>query len=227
MIDKKSAHEAVYQTLVEKQYEGWGGSKYKDRMAGWDDNIDKILRESHLVEGKILELGCGAGDVSIKLAQRGFDVVGIDFSITAIKWANEKAAAIFSKTAANFDFEKIRFFEADVTDDNLLTDEQFDLIIDGNCLHCLFDEARASFYNNVKRLIKHSGYFFVASAIMAPNAHEKPKISEIDRCLLSKEALEQELADNGFIVLNTWVIEHETHHHYRGLLKVRPDDKTL
>lgn len=37
----------------------------------------------------VLELGCGTGEKAIYLAKRGFDVVGIDISQTAIKHARK------------------------------------------------------------------------------------------------------------------------------------------
>jgi ubiquinone/menaquinone biosynthesis C-methylase UbiE len=43
---------------------------------------------------KIFDLGCGTGKHSIFLAQRGFDVYGIDSSETAIKITAEKAEAL-------------------------------------------------------------------------------------------------------------------------------------
>ena len=42
---------------------------------------------------KVLDLGCGSGDLAIELARRGFEVTGIDISAVAIDQARAKAAA--------------------------------------------------------------------------------------------------------------------------------------
>ena len=42
-------------------------------------------------DGRVLELGCGAGDLSLELAARGYEVSGVDIAPTAIEWAQDKA----------------------------------------------------------------------------------------------------------------------------------------
>ena len=45
---------------------------------------------SHLNKGKLLDVGCGEGTVSLELRKHGFEVVGIDFSSVAVKRAKDK-----------------------------------------------------------------------------------------------------------------------------------------
>ncbi|EKY5004783.1 class I SAM-dependent methyltransferase [Citrobacter amalonaticus] len=46
---------------------------------------------------KFLELGCGNAAMSSQLmAQKGYDVYGIDISPTAITWANERFSSLNS-----------------------------------------------------------------------------------------------------------------------------------
>lgn len=60
----------------------------------------------------------------------GHKVTGLDFSPTAIEWAIEKAE---SKELS------IEFLPLSVCEKDLLQGRQYDLVIDGNCLHCLFE----------------------------------------------------------------------------------------
>ncbi|MDS0298944.1 class I SAM-dependent methyltransferase [Halogeometricum sp. S1BR25-6] len=49
------------------------------------------LVESGYVRGPVLDLGCGTGELSLFVAQRGFNVLGIDISPVAIRQSREKA----------------------------------------------------------------------------------------------------------------------------------------
>ena len=61
---------------------------YKNRNQDEANNfIDNILKELHIEYGKILDLACGKGRHAYHLAEKGFDVVGIDLSEHSIKYA--------------------------------------------------------------------------------------------------------------------------------------------
>ncbi|WP_435349100.1 class I SAM-dependent methyltransferase [Haloarchaeobius sp. HRN-SO-5] len=49
------------------------------------------LVEAGLVTDPVLDLGCGTGELSLFLARRGYDVLGIDLSTVAIRQARAKA----------------------------------------------------------------------------------------------------------------------------------------
>lgn len=49
------------------------------------------LFEANLVRSPVLDVGCGTGELSLFLAQRGHDVLGIDLSRLALHQAKEKA----------------------------------------------------------------------------------------------------------------------------------------
>ncbi|GAA2900253.1 SAM-dependent methyltransferase [Actinoplanes cyaneus] len=80
----------------------------------------------HGVRGpKILDLGCGTGDLACTLARRGYHVTGIDISPLAIAAARTKAAGL----TATFDVQ-------DATKLNL-PQAPFDTIFDSGLLHNL------------------------------------------------------------------------------------------
>lgn len=43
---------------------------------------------------KVLDLACGTGEITVELAQHGFDVSGVDLSDEMLMVANEKAAKL-------------------------------------------------------------------------------------------------------------------------------------
>lgn len=49
------------------------------------------LADAGLVRGPVLDVGCGTGELSLFLARRGHDVLGIDLSSLAIRQARQKA----------------------------------------------------------------------------------------------------------------------------------------
>ncbi|MBI9011821.1 MAG: methyltransferase domain-containing protein [Clostridiales bacterium] len=204
-------HEVIYKKLRASGYKGWGGSMYETRMSGWDTDLKKLFQIIPMDSGRILEMGCGAGDVSIKLTQMGFELTGVDISQTAIEWA---------KTKAKDKNLQIDFLAKNVADEALLEGNRYDLVLDGTCLHCLFDDDRTAFYSNVKRLMKDQGYFFVSSVILSnPNA-EIPQVSSVERCVLSEDQLEFEIHDAGFDKVTSWTTHHEKHGHYWGVFQL-------
>lgn len=52
-------------------------------FARWDDPVER--RAMRFVRGRVLDVGCGAGRVSLHLQERGLEVVGIDSSPGAIQ----------------------------------------------------------------------------------------------------------------------------------------------
>ena len=53
--------------------------------------------------GRVLEIGCGTGRVTLALAAAGFDIVGIDLSEEMLDQARAKCAALPAATAARID----------------------------------------------------------------------------------------------------------------------------
>src|SRR5262245_12427030 len=54
--------------------------------------LQRVISEEQLAPCRAVDMGCGTGANAVWLAQRGFDVVGVDFSATAIERARERAA---------------------------------------------------------------------------------------------------------------------------------------
>lgn len=108
------------------------------------ENLVELAINGWIESGRVITLGCGVGRETIYLAKKGFDVIGIDFSLTAIKRARRKAQA--EGVEANF-----------LVDD--LTNLQhvsgtFDLITDFGALNDLSPKARDLYMKNVLPLTR-------------------------------------------------------------------------
>ncbi|MFD2369227.1 class I SAM-dependent methyltransferase [Brevibacillus sp. GCM10020057] len=66
---------------------------YDLTQKGVPGDIDFYVEQAKLAGGKVLELGCGTGRISIPLAQAGVDVTGLDLSLEMLERARQKAAA--------------------------------------------------------------------------------------------------------------------------------------
>ena len=70
---------AVYDTFMYNvPYEEWG--RY----------LHRLLREYSIDSGMVLDLGCGTGTMTEYLAERGYDMIGVDYSEDMLEIALEK-----------------------------------------------------------------------------------------------------------------------------------------
>jgi SAM-dependent methyltransferase len=60
--------------------------KYGSRTPKYDDWLDKFLPDLEISRGQdIIDLGCGSGNDTLYLTERGFSVISCDYSIEALK----------------------------------------------------------------------------------------------------------------------------------------------
>jgi ubiquinone/menaquinone biosynthesis C-methylase UbiE len=75
----------------------------------WDINGPQPALSALLAEypptNPVLDVGCGSGDLAIFLAQRGLQVLGIDFVEAAITQAREKVGSLPPEVARFLDFQ--------------------------------------------------------------------------------------------------------------------------
>lgn len=58
----------------------------------WADYIDNILKRHGTTNGLVLELGCGTGTMTRKMAAKGYDMIGIDLSEEMLSIARQRSS---------------------------------------------------------------------------------------------------------------------------------------
>lgn len=113
-----------------------------DWIFGSSSEIEKIVGlaiDGRIEPGAAITLGCGVGRETIYLAKKGFDVIGLDFSPTAIRQARRRAKA---------EGIEVPFVVDDLT--NLRhVGGTFDLVTDFGALNDMNQEARDQYMENV------------------------------------------------------------------------------
>ena len=142
-------HDKEYRRRKAKGYTGWETPKEVAKNLA---DLDAGFSQTHMpAGGELLEIGCGAGDLALHLAERGFQVHGVDMSPTAVEWARDKARE--RGVAAEF-------LVGEVT--NLpFANARFDVVVDGYCLHCIIGEDRAKTLAEVMRVLQPGGVFHI------------------------------------------------------------------
>jgi SAM-dependent methyltransferase len=140
-------HERAYRMIVDAGGAGWDDlPSLSGPQTGSYDALDEFLASSYTVPGDALDLGCGGGQASIKLANCGYRVVGVDFAPTAIELARRNAP-------------ELQFVVGDCLALEL-TDASFDLAVDNHVLHCIIGGDRARFLCEVARVLRPGGLLF-------------------------------------------------------------------
>lgn len=57
----------------------------------WVKDFTDIMKQYHIQNGILLDLGCGTGSLSIRLSKAGYDMIGIDYSMDMLNIAREKS----------------------------------------------------------------------------------------------------------------------------------------
>lgn len=127
-------------------------------------NFPTFLERLGNIKGKkILDLGCGSGDFSSELAEKGADVIGVDISEDWIKHCEKD-----HKEVSNLKFQK-----CDSSDLNYFDDSSFDAVVMNMVFlnHKSQEIFEKTFYE-VSRVLKKGGSFLFTDlhpiCIMAP-----------------------------------------------------------
>jgi 2-polyprenyl-3-methyl-5-hydroxy-6-metoxy-1,4-benzoquinol methylase len=202
-------HEPAYRSQRGKRYTGWNPPDCADAFAALEDFLASPWCPP---AGRALDLGCGGGEACLRLAELGWEAVGLDFSPTAIALARQNARSAGVE---------VELLTGDAVQPLLTPLGSFDLVIDNHVLHCLIEvEHRHSFLSNAHAALRSGGILF--SANMSADArldyasHGINPITRVDahrtRYWATKEELLGELHAAGFLIRHVQSYEDPEQH---------------
>lgn len=126
-----------------------------DGIPRWD--IDYVQPEiaqlvnSNLLQGNVLDIGCGTGENAIYISKKGITVTGMDISLKAITKAQNKAKL----KDANATF---------LVDDALNLKgnyKLFDTVIDSCLYHCIHEKEANQYITSLEKLLVTGGNLYI------------------------------------------------------------------
>lgn len=205
-------HDDVYRKLAEDE-----------NAIGWDRTpaaYEEMQRRLRLIfelcdmpsRGRILELGCGAGNLSLWFEKQGYEVTGVDISPTAIAWAKRRCLDAGGTT---------QFFVDSVLNMRFADEEYFDIVLDGHCLHCIIGDDRRAFFAESSRVLKPGGWLLIDTMCGPVIGNQLRSYDAKTQCMINngvatryfglREQIEQEVADAGFN-MKTVIKENDSPH---------------
>lgn len=126
--------------------------------------ILEIINNLNNKEVKILDLGCGAGQLSMYLNKEGYSVTGIDISVVAI----EKAKASFSSAEEKIEIGKnLEFLVGDIFD----VKENYDVVVCKLVYAFIID--KKEFLEKLKSILNEYGRFIISTPVITLENKEK------------------------------------------------------
>jgi SAM-dependent methyltransferase len=174
------SHEVVYQRMRKKGILTWGQKGGGKTVVSCIPETRRFLKDVLAQpwapkKGRVIELGCGTGPILRYFCERGFTGVGVDVSKTAIAMAKEQSKGL-----------DIKFIRGDVCNLSKKSLGQFDIVIDGLCLHCITDaKDRKAYFRNVFKILKDDGTFILLTMCGPINKKKMLELLE-DQKLIKK-----------------------------------------
>jgi SAM-dependent methyltransferase len=120
--------------------------------APWDIGRPQpvFIAASNEISGRVLDIGCGTGDLALHLARQGCEVLGIDYLEEPVRRAREKSTGE----------QRVRFQVADARAFDTLQ-ETFDAIVDCGLFHVFDDSDRVRYVEQLGKVLKPGGRLYL------------------------------------------------------------------
>jgi ubiquinone/menaquinone biosynthesis C-methylase UbiE len=131
-------------------YDNW----YKTKIGSFADKVETRLAFDLFVpvQGmRVLDVGCGTGNFSIKLAQKGCKVTGIDISEKMLHIARKKA----EMAGLNIEFKNVDVYDLD------FPDESFDAVFSMAAFEFIKEPKKA--FDEMYRVLKTGGQLLIGT----------------------------------------------------------------
>jgi SAM-dependent methyltransferase len=146
----------------------------------------------------ILDLGCGSGDLTIYLAQQGYDALGIDFVESAIDNARAKIGSLPADAAG-----RLRFEVANALKPSLLR-KKFGAVVDSGFYHLFSAVQCQQLIDEVASvLLPHGHYYLHEFAVEFP-------VPNVPRQVTAEEIQGFFTQDNGWRIVDLQSVEFLT-----------------
>ncbi|MEF8808814.1 class I SAM-dependent methyltransferase [Natronomonas sp.] len=128
----------------------WWNEAYDEGNVPWDVGRPQAelvaVEQTNRIDGRILDVGCGTGVEARYLADAGYEVVGLDFSESAIEVARKRT-----------DSEAVSFVVGDALELSTSDLGSFDTVLDCGMLHTLEGQDRAAYVGELASVLGDGG----------------------------------------------------------------------
>lgn len=111
----------------------------------------RALAEAGVIQGRVLDAGCGTGEHALMAAALGLDATGIDLATNALRTAEQKARD--RGLTARFIRQDARTL--------VELDETFDTVLDCGLFHLFSGADRAAYVDSLRSIVGPGGRYFM------------------------------------------------------------------
>lgn len=115
-----------------------------DKKITYDNWLDSYKQSLDKCKTTVLDLGCGSGNDTLYLSERGFNVIACDYSSVALE-------------KINLNFKNVETKLVDISEPLPFENDTFDLIIADLSLHYFDEQTTIKVMQEIKRILTSNG----------------------------------------------------------------------